>query len=100
MVNDQSKDKSNLIILIEITPGNVVRGNQTYANEILTGASGHELQTVDRMSTNLLSRYLLISKRENSQLGNVVLSSFHFYTRLIIKICGKSSCLLLICFLV
>ena len=47
------------------TPGNVVRGNQNYANENLTAASGHELQTVDRMSANLLSRYLLISKREN-----------------------------------
>ena len=34
------------------TPGNVVRGNQNYANEVLAGASGHELQTVDRMSTN------------------------------------------------
>ena len=63
------------------TPDNVVRGNQNYANKIL-----HELQTVDRMSTNLLSRYLLISKRENSQLGNVALNSFHFYTRLIVKL--------------
>ena len=71
------------------------RGNQNYVNEILMGASGHELQTVDRMSTILLSRYLLISKRENRQLGNVVLNSFHFY-----KIGGKSSCQLLICFLV
>ena len=43
------------------TSGNVVRGNQNYANEILTGDSGHELQSVDRMSTNLLSRYLQIS---------------------------------------
>ena len=48
-------------------PGNVVKGNQNYANEILTGASGHELQSVGRMSTNLLSRYLQISKRENRQ---------------------------------
>ena len=86
--------------LIYITPGNVVRGNQNYANEILMGASGHELQTVDRMSTNLLSRYLLISKRENMHMGNVVLSSFHFYTRLVIKVLGKSSYQLLICFLV
>ena len=75
---------------------NVVRGNQNYTNEILKGASGHELQTIDRMSTNLLSRYLLISKRENMQLGNLVLNSFHFYTRLIIKNHGKSSCQLLI----
>ena len=81
-------------------PGNVIRGNQNYANEVLTGASGHELQTVDRMSKNLLSCYLLISKRENRQFGKVVLNSFHFYTRLIIKIRGKSSCQLLICFLV
>ena len=80
-------------------PGNVVRGNQNYANEILMGASGHELQTLDRMSTNLLSRYLLSSKRGNRQLGNVVLNSFHFYTRLI-KIRGKSSYQLLLCFLV
>ena len=36
-----------------ITPGNVVRGNQSYANEILTGVSGHELLAVHRMSTNL-----------------------------------------------
>ena len=50
-------------IISQFTPGNVVRGNQNYANEILTGASGHELQSVDRMSTNLLSRYLQISKR-------------------------------------
>ena len=42
-------------------PGNVVRGNQNYANEILKGAAGHELQTVNRISTNLLSCYLLIS---------------------------------------
>ena len=76
------------------TPGNVVRGNQNYANEILAGASGHELMTLDRMSTNLLSHYLLISKRKNRQLGNVVLNSFHFYTRLIIKL-AKSSCQLL-----
>ena len=82
------------------TPGNVVRGNQNNDNEILTGASGHELRTVDRMLTNLLSRYLPISKRENRQLGNVVLNSFHFYTRLVIKIRGKSSCQLLICLLV
>ena len=40
------------------TLGNVVRGSQNYANGILTGTSGHELQTVDRLSTNLLSRYL------------------------------------------
>ena len=73
-------------VLQHFTPDNVVRGNQNYANGLLTGASGHELQTVDRMSTNLLSRYLLIFKRENRQLGNVVLNSFHFYTRLIIKI--------------
>ena len=78
----------------------IIRGNQNDANEILTGASGHELQTVDRMSTNLLSRYSLISKRENRQLGNVVLNSFHFYTTLIIKIHEKSSRQLFICFLV
>ena len=82
------------------TPCNVGMGNQNYANEILTGASGHELQTVDRMTTNLLSRYIVISKRESRQLGNVVLISFHFYTRVIIKNRGKSSCQLLICFLV
>ena len=35
-----------------VTPGNVVRSNQSYANEILTGASGHELLAVHRMSTN------------------------------------------------
>ena len=32
------------------TPGNVVRGNKNYAMKILTGASGHELQTIDRKS--------------------------------------------------
>ena len=36
-------------VLQHFTPDNVVRGNQNYANGILTGASGHELQTVDRM---------------------------------------------------
>ena len=77
------------------TPGNVVSGNQNYANEILTGASGHDLQSVDRMSTNLLSRYLQISKRENRQFGNVVPNSFHFYKRLITKLHGKASCQLL-----
>ena len=56
-------------------PGNVVRGIQNYANEILTG---HELQSVDRMSTNLLSHYLHFSKRENRQSGNVVPNSFLF----------------------
>ena len=34
-------------------------------------ASGHELQSIDSMSTNLLSRYLQISKRKNQQFGNV-----------------------------
>ena len=77
-------------------PSNVVRGNQNYANEILTGASGHELQSVDRMSTNLLSRYLQISRRENRQFGNVVPNSSHFYSRLITKLHGKTSCQLLI----
>ena len=54
-------------------PGNVVRGNQNYANEIRTGASGHELQTVDKMSALTQQTYylLIISKRENRQLGNV-----------------------------
>ena len=77
-------------------PGNVVRGNQNYANEILTRASGHELQSVDRMSTNRLSRYLQISKRDNRQFGNVVPNSFHFYTKLITKLHGKTSRQLLI----
>ena len=67
------------------TPGNDIRGNQNYANEILTGASGHELQSVDRMPTNLLSHYWQISKRENRQFVNVVPNSFHFYTSLIKK---------------
>ena len=79
-----------------VTPGNVVKGNQNYANEILTGASGHELQSVERMSINLSSRYLQISKRENRQFGNVVPSSFYFYTRLITKLHGKTGCQLLI----
>ena len=82
------------------TPGNVVRGNQTYAKENLAGASGHELQSVDRISTNLLARYLQISKRKNRQFGNVVPNIFHFYTRLITKLHGKTSCQLLIWFLV
>ena len=51
-------------------PGNVVRAKQNYTNEIPTGASGHELQSVDRMSTNLLSRYLQIPKREIWQCGS------------------------------
>ena len=81
-------------------PGNVVRGNQNYANEILMGASAHELQSIDRMSPNLLSLYLQISKRKNWQFGNVVPNSFHFYTRLITKLHGKTNCQLLIIFLV
>ena len=36
------------------TPGNVVRGSQSHANEILTAASGHNLHAVHRNSTNLL----------------------------------------------
>ena len=80
------------------TPANVVRGNQNYANEILTG--GHELQSVHWMLTNPLSRSLQISKRENRQFGNVFPNSFHFYTRLIPILHGKTSCQLLIWFLV
>ena len=34
----------------DVTPGNVVLGNQSYANEIIMGASGHELLVVHRMS--------------------------------------------------
>ena len=74
-----------------LTPGNVVRLNPNYANEILTGASGNELQSVDRMSTNLLSLYLEISKRKNRQFGNVIPKSFYFYTRLITKLHEKTS---------
>ena len=64
-----------------LTPGNVVSDNQSYTNDILTAASGHDFHVVHRMSTNLLSWYLLYSQRENLHLGNVVLNSFHFYTR-------------------
>ena len=71
-------------------PGNVVWGTLNHANEIFTGASGHEFQSVDTMSANLLPRYLQISKRENRQFGNVVPNSFHFYTRLITKLHGKN----------
>ena len=90
-------DKSKISRLVNwsFMPGNVIRGNQNYANEILKGASCHELQSVDRMSTNLLSHYLQISKRENRQFGNVVPNSFHFYTRLITKLQGKTGCQLL-----
>ena len=52
------------------------------------------------MSTNLLSRYLQISKREYWQFGDVVPNSFHFYTDPITKIHRKTSCQLLIWFLV
>ena len=38
-------------------PGNVVRGNKTYANEIFTGASGHELQTVDKSIITLFTNF-------------------------------------------
>ena len=66
-----------------LTPGNVLRGGggQSYANETLTAASSHDLHAIHRMSTNLLSLYLLCSQRENRHLGNVVLNSFYFYTR-------------------
>ena len=45
------------------TPGNFGRNNQNDANGILTGASGYDLQTVDRMSTNLLGlkKYICVS---------------------------------------
>ena len=43
-------------------------------------------QSVDRRSTNLLS------KREYRQFGNVVPNRFHFYTRLITKLHGKTKC--------
>ena len=59
-----------------LTPGNVVRGSQSYATEILTAASGHDLHDVHRMSTNLLSWYLLCSQRESRNLGNVILNNF------------------------
>ena len=39
------------------TPGNVIRGNQNYANEILTGASGNELQSVDRSVITLFTNF-------------------------------------------
>ena len=78
------------ICICIFTPSNVVRGNQNYANEIPTGAYGHGLQSVDRMSTNLLSRYLQNSKSEIRQFGNVVPNCFHFYTRLITKLHGKN----------
>ena len=64
-----------------LTPGNVERGSQSYANEILMAAFGHDLHAVHRMSTNLLAWYLLCTQRENQNLGNMVLNSFHFYTR-------------------
>ena len=63
-----------LIYGSSVTPCNVVRDNRNYANEILMGASGHKLQTIDRLSTNLLSHCLLISERENRQLGSVRVS--------------------------
>ena len=40
-------------LVLLYTPGNAVRGNQSYANEIFSGASDHELLAVHRMSTNL-----------------------------------------------
>ena len=84
-----------------ITPGNVESGNQNYTNEILMGASGHKLQSIDRMSTNLvITLFFQISKRESWQFGNVVPNSFHFYTRLITKLQGKTCCQHLIWFLV
>ena len=52
-----------------LTPGNVVRAGQSYANEILMVASGHNLHAVHRMSTNLLSLYLLCSQRKKSTFG-------------------------------
>ena len=53
-IRDSDEKKVILIWSMIYMPGNVVRGNQNYANEILTGASGHDLQSVDRMSPNLL----------------------------------------------
>ena len=81
------------------TPGNVVRGSQSHANKILTGASSHDLQTIHTMSTNVLSCYSLISQKENRHLGNVFLNSFHFYARLNRNSHGKTSSKLLIFYL-
>ena len=53
-IRDSDEKKMILIWSMIYMPGNVVRGNQNYANEILTGASGYDLQSVDRMSPNLL----------------------------------------------
>ena len=73
-LQDLSQVQASVIILYKLewydcvfhgnTAGNVVRGNQNYSNEILTGASGHELQTVDRMSTNLLSPFTNFEERK------------------------------------
>ena len=66
-----------------LTYGNVVRGGKSYANEILTAASGHDLHAVHRMSTKciVMVHVFTISQRENRHLGNVVLNTFHFYSR-------------------
>ena len=58
-------------------PGNVVMGSHSYANEILTGASGHDIRAVHRMSTNVLSCYLLISERK-SEIGQCGSEQFSF----------------------
>ena len=71
------------------TPGNVVRGSQSYVNRM--GASDYCLQTVHRMSTNVLTCYSLSTQKENRQLGNVVLNTFHFYTKLNRNSRGKTS---------
>ena len=71
------------------TPGNVVRGSQSYANRM--GASGYCSQTVHRMSTNVLSCYSLSTQTENRQLGSVVLNTFHFYKKLNRNSRGKTS---------
>ena len=54
----------------QITSGNVVRANQSYANEILTGASSHELQNVNKF---IIKLFTIISRREstNGQCGSV-----------------------------
>ena len=52
-----------------LTPSNVVRGSQSYANEMLTAASGLDLHALHRMSTNLLSIVFIMLTERKSTFG-------------------------------
>ena len=57
------------------TPGNVLRGNQSYANEFLTGASGHELLAIYNVNKSIIK---LFTNLKEGELANGQCSSVKF----------------------